>query len=101
MDRTSAPCCSARGELHRNRPFVWVYDDNITALREGPWKPVLGNADKTFVIPLLYQIEDDPVEANDCAGAHPEIVQRLVRLAKEVRAQIPRSGRSSIPCVTP
>ena len=88
--KRSAPSWPIWGELHRDRPFVWVYDDNITALREGAWKLVLGNADKSFATPLLYQIEDDPVEANDCAGAHPEVVQRLVHLAEEVLAQIPK-----------
>ncbi len=54
------PILSGEGRVARRRPFVWVYDDNITALRQGRWKLNIGNRDETFPLPKLYDIEADP-----------------------------------------
>jgi uncharacterized sulfatase len=84
------PLLTGQGAFRRKQPFVWVYDDNITALREGPWKLLLGNADKTFPKPQLYQVIDDPGEAHDVAAKHPEVVEKMVRYADEFRQQVPK-----------
>lgn len=85
-----APLLTGRGDFRRDRPFVWVYDDNVTAMREGPWKLLLGNADRAFARPQLYQVEDDPVESHDLADAEPEVVRRMARLAEDFQAQVPK-----------
>ena len=71
---------------------MWVYDDNITALRDGRWKLLLGNADQSFATPQLYDVEADPAESPDLAATHPDIVHRLSEHAATYADRFPTSG---------
>lgn len=51
------------------------------SLREGRWKLLVGPA------PQLYDLVADPGETSDVAGAHPDLVGRLSKLARDIRAE--------------
>ena len=38
--------------------------------------------------PVLYNLVDDQAETTNVAAKHPEVVQRMVALAKEKRAEL-------------
>ena len=38
--------------------------------------------------PVLYNLVDDEGETTDVAAKHPEVVQQMVRLAEEMRAEL-------------
>lgn len=71
-------------------PFTMAYsgaDNRPNAIREGPWKlhiKTFSQTGETYgaaasrTTPLLFQVEQDPGERIDRAGAHPEIVKRLL-----------------------
>jgi arylsulfatase A-like enzyme len=70
--------------------------NGIFAIREGRWKLVAGTGSggrqaprgKPFAKPYqLYDLQLDLAEANDVAGDHPEIVERLTeRLQRAIDA---------------
>ena len=80
---------SPRGEFH-----YWTRA-RLHAIRSGPYKlhlhqrePVNYGREVTLESPELYQLEHDEGEKYDIAGAHPEIVERLMRLADDHLAGI-------------
>jgi uncharacterized sulfatase len=83
------PLLDGSGRVDRAEPFVWVYDDEVTAVRSGRWKLHLGNRDDRFPQPVLYDIEADPGEANDLAVDHPEVVAGLREFAEAYDQQLP------------
>jgi arylsulfatase A-like enzyme len=63
-----------------DRPAVVHHDiGGIFAIRQGPWKLVAGKK------PRLFNLDDDPKEANDLAAAHPERVQNMRSLLESIQ----------------
>jgi arylsulfatase A len=78
-------------DVSRQRePFVWVYDDNVTALRDGKWKLHLASRDKKLAAPELYDLNQDPGESKSLADEHPEVVRRLTAYAAKFQKQVPK-----------
>lgn len=84
------PLLSGKGQFTREKPFVWVYDDNVTAIRHGRWKLHVGSRERTLPRPELYDLEMDPKETKDLAEAHPDVVRRLQAAVREFQAQVPK-----------
>ena len=58
-----------------NRALYWeIYEPFQQAVRMGPWK---GYRAGTLEPLALYRLPDDPAEATDVAGKHPEVVKRI------------------------
>lgn len=83
----------------REAPVVHHSANGMFAIRDGPWKLVLGNGSggrekpkgKPFNKPYqLFDIATDLSEARDVAAAHPKVVTRLEARLNEIRA----SGRT-------
>jgi len=77
--------------------FYYYYLDQLQAVRSGPWKLFLPVDD--FVRhphfkrgepaqPLLFNLEDDIGSERNVASQHPDIVERLTRLAEVARADL-------------
>ena len=83
-----------------HQPFFYYNCENLQAVRKGPWKLHLPrnqqqlpfwDKNKVFVKkaqPVLYNLVDDQAETTNVAAKHPEVVQRMVALAKEKRAEL-------------
>lgn len=83
-----------QGLLFNQKPsprnnMVFQRRADIQAYREGPWKIHLkvqpergGKSGPLLEEPLLFNVEVDPSEKYNVAEAHPEIVQRLGKIAK-------------------
>lgn len=63
------------------RVLVWASTPGRLSARKGPWKVLFEG--KRW---QLYNVDNDPDESNDVAGAHPEIVNELAAAAR-ARAQ--------------
>jgi len=76
--------------------------DGMFAIRQGPWKLIVGGGSGGFTPPRriepkpgepaaqLYNLRDDPSEEKNLYAAHPDIVKRLTALLEKYRAE----GRS-------
>jgi len=84
------PLLSGAGNLERQKPFIWVYLDNVTAIRDGRWKLHIANRDQPLDPPELYDIEQDPVEAHNVHEQHPDVVGRLRAVLDGMQAQVPK-----------
>ncbi len=84
------PILTGTGEFKRQKPFVWVYDDNVTAIRDGRWKLHVGNRNRPLKKPELYDIEADPRESRNLAAQHPEVAKRLAATIRKFQKQIPK-----------
>ena len=85
------------GEVHRReRPLHWEWRFPVIghpinkspqlAIREGDWK-LLMNPDRSRV--ELYDIPRDPMELQNLAAQHPDVVERLATRALEWSATLP------------
>ena len=88
----------------RTRPIFWEWRGSATepdwwprlAVREGDWKLVLtADADRVE----LHHLGDDRPERHDVAKDHPDLVERLTRLALEWKATLPEKPDPA--CVSP
>jgi arylsulfatase A-like enzyme len=84
------PVLSGKGDFHRQKPFIWVYLDNVTAIRDGRWKLHVAHRDQTLDPPELYDIEQDPAETRNLQEEHPEVVARLRAALDEMQKQVPK-----------
>lgn len=84
------------------KAFYYYYQEQLQAVRSGPWKLFLplddfvrhphfkkGATDK----PLLFNVERDIASAKNVADANPKIVQRLTACADQARADLGDLGR--------
>lgn len=92
-----------RGEVGARSPwtaegFAYYFMDQLQAVRSGPWKlylPIegkyvnLGRKPDPEVAPAqLFNVRDDVGETEEVSAAHPEVVERLLSLANEIRREI-------------
>ncbi|NQT51599.1 sulfatase-like hydrolase/transferase, partial [bacterium] len=84
------PVFTGKGDFAREKPFVWVYDDNVTAVRDGRWKFHVGDYHRPLKKPELYDIEADPKESRNLAAEHPRVAQRLAKFIRTYQKQIPK-----------
>jgi len=84
------PLLSGRGQFKRRMPFVWVYFDNVTAIRDGRWKLHVGRRNKPLATPELYDLDNDPKEARSVTDEHPSVVRRLQKTVRGFQADIPK-----------
>jgi arylsulfatase A-like enzyme len=84
------PLLTGRGEFRQQRPFIWVYHDNVTTVRDGQWKLHAGRGARRLAKPELYDIEADAGERRDLAAQESEMVARLMKQIEEYRAQVPK-----------
>lgn len=94
----------------RTKPVFWEWTGNKTepdwwprlAVREGDWKLVM-TYDASRV--ELHDLRADRAEEKDVAAAHPEVVARLSKLARDWKATLPahpdpafidRAGREKV-----
>lgn len=87
------PLTSGQGEFRREKPFIWVFLDNVTTIRDGPWKMHVGHREAALPKPELYNIEEDPGETRSILDNHPEIAARLRRQIEEFQATVPKAWR--------
>ena len=70
--------------------FYFYRDDRLQAVRAGPWKLHVfrpGWKDRSRP-PLLFDLEKDVSERNDVAAEHPDVVERLLKLAERAREDL-------------
>jgi len=80
----------SRGEI------FYYYDDQLTAVRQGPWKLHLETIEAAsgetisqyHEHPLLFNLAHDPSERFNVADQHPNVVERLTGLIKSHRASV-------------
>jgi arylsulfatase A-like enzyme len=70
--------------VEASRPFYWKTGKEL-AVRVGPWK-LIAAAKKDQEAAQLFNLVDDPLEKQDQAAAHPEIVARLRHALGEQQA---------------
>jgi N-acetylgalactosamine-6-sulfatase len=88
----------------RTKPVFWECADVASggdywprvAVRDGDWKLLM---DRQGGRRELYHLSEDRAEAREVGAAHPEIVDRLTRLAMEWRATLPKQPNPAF-CAT-
>ena len=85
---------------HKRPPVIHHSVAGMFAIRQGPWKLVLGNGSggretprgRPFTKPyFLANLTDDPSETTNLDKMHPEIVERLEQAALRIRREpLPR-----------
>ena len=94
------------GEETGHRPFYFVYNGVVEALRDGKWKCVVPHSYRIVKTPgkdglpgeqiakggniglALFDMEADPKESNDMAAQHPEIAEQMYARIKEFQKEI-------------
>ena len=94
------------GEETGHRPFYFVYNGVVEALRDGKWKCVVPHSYRIVKTPgkdglpgeqiakggniglTLFDMEADPKESNDMAAQHPEIAEQMYARIKEFQKEI-------------
>ena len=84
-----------------HQAFYYYRTTQLRAVRSGKWKlhlPVNRNASRPQIAARfdklqLYDLDTDPVEANNLAEQHPAVVNRLSALAEDARKKLGDIGR--------
>jgi len=110
-----------RGELtaHPRTSYLYYYDRQLQAVREGRWKLHLPHGYRSYigVAPRtdggggpyawgrtsyeLYDLESDPSEQKNVIDLHPDLAEHLTKLAAAAREELgddDRSGSGQRPC---
>ncbi len=89
-----SPVLLGTGASSRQEMFYWT-NAELHAVRSGPWKlhvkqrePVNYSKQVTLAKPELYHLERDISEAYNVADKHPEVVERLLKIAADHQADI-------------
>ncbi|NLF21592.1 MAG: sulfatase [Lentisphaerae bacterium] len=102
---------AADASPYDDQGFFYYYREQLQAVRAGPWKLYLPLARKLAsldgslakakpAVLELYDVRHDISETQEVSAAHPEVVQRLLRLADTARADLgdlEREGRGQRP----
>ena len=83
---------AARFEVAREKNSL---SGRVLAVRDGDWKLAMTYDAKRVE---LHQLTNDRAEAKDCAKEHPEIVERLSKLALEWKSTLP--GEPNPECIS-
>ncbi len=83
------PVLAGQDGFERNRPFIWVYLDKVSAIRDGRWKLHVAQREKRLKSPELYDLLADPRESRPVNDQHPDIVERLNKTIATFEEQIP------------
>ncbi len=94
------PLMSKSGAKSPHEAFYYYQIDQLQAVRSGKWKLHLPLKQKKknwgepdLDSPLqLYDLEGDIGETTNVAGQHPEIVQRLMKLARRAKLDLGDTG---------
>ena len=81
------------------RGFFYYDRKQLQAIRSGPWKLYLPLVEKLgkmrnpsrrakSIEPELYDVRDDIGEKRQVSAEHPDVVQRLLSLAEDARADL-------------
>jgi arylsulfatase A-like enzyme len=81
---------TGKDSFTRNAPFIWVYFDNPTAIRDKNWKLHIAHREKVLPAPELYDLTTDPDEATSLTDQHPEVAARLQQTLTEFQKDIPK-----------
>ncbi len=95
------PLLSGKGNFKRQKPFIWVYEDNITAIRDGKWKVHIANRNQTLKTPELYDIDSDPYESQPLSEHYPDVLQRLIKEVERFQKEIPKVWSLNYPVRDP
>ncbi len=69
--------------------FLYYANDRLQAVRHGRWKLHVDRPDlKGEKLPLLFDLETDIGEQANVAGAHPDVVARLMPLITQARREL-------------
>lgn len=85
----------------RRKPFVWIYEDNVTAIRDGKWKYHIANRNQALETPELYDLENDPTENNPVNEDFPEVVRRLQTQINKFQSEMPKVWNLKYPVRDP
>jgi arylsulfatase A-like enzyme len=69
-----------------DRPFVYILDGSIEAIRSGTWKLHVRKRRRELL--ELYDLADDVGETTDVAAEHPDVVARLSALLDAARLDL-------------
>jgi uncharacterized sulfatase len=95
------PLLSGEGTIEREKPFVWVYLDNVTSVRDGKWKFHVAERNQPINPPELYDLETDPKESTPVNDQHPDVVKRLTAFVDEYAKDIPYVWTLQYPVLDP
>lgn len=73
-----APTLTGNNRRQKQHDFLYweFHETDQIAVRQGDWKLLVRRG-----VPALYNLADDLHEDNDVAGAHPDVVGRLIAIA--------------------
>jgi arylsulfatase A-like enzyme len=83
------PTLLGAGQQQEHEFLYWEFHErgfSQAALYKGRWKGIRQQKDAGLV---LFDLENDPAEAKDVAGDHPEIVARIDHYLKTARSENP------------
>jgi len=102
-----------------DRTLFHYFGYQLQAIRQGPWKlfvpihdyptpmppslwfthspEVFKRQHRLWPNPTLYDLSHDIAESKDVAAEHPDIVDRLIRVAKDFDAQLPKRPMLLLP----
>ena len=88
------------GAKSPHEAFFYLAGYNVQAVRSGDWKLRATGPRRKGQKPRveLYNLREDISEKKNVAEAHPEIVERLMKLIERCQADIGRNGKNRRPC---
>ena len=90
-----SPAILGRGKVAERDHLYWEYHagGGQQAVRSGRWKAVRIGVHRDPDVPLeLYDLEADPVEAEDVASEHPEVAARMLAIMRSDHTVSPVVG---------
>jgi arylsulfatase A len=97
------PLLTGQGRPSERPPFLYFADWNLQCARVGRWKlhlaryntpayspmPKVGYYNLRLLSPELYDLENDPEEAEDVSDSHPEIVANIRTQVEQMLPALP------------
>jgi len=94
MDSLDLSGAFTRGQASRRDTMLFYRDEQLYAVRKGPWKahfttqPGYGGKPERHGKPLLFHLGHDPGESYNRAAEHPRIIEELQQIVDEHRRTI-------------
>ena len=83
------PLLTGEGDFERRKPFIWVHDDRVSAIRDGRWKLHVSDRGRPLDPPDLYDVVADSGETQNVAAEQPEVAGRLMDAVTEFQKDVP------------